>query len=981
MEKLVIMDTLAIKGARQHNLKNISLELPKNRLIVFTGLSGSGKSSLAFDTIYAEGQRRYVESLSAYARQFLGVMDKPDVDAITGLSPAISIDQKTTSRNPRSTVGTVTEIYDYLRLLFARAGHPHCPTCGREIAQQSKDQIVTAILKLAGAKLPPGRKQLRLVVLAPVVRDRRGEFSGLFDNLRAKGFRQVRVDRQFFWLEEDLFLIKTNKHTIDVLIDKLVVERPMLKTRAASQLRSRLADAVEQALTLTDGLVLVGEVLDAGFSIPEKPKKVTDHIYSEKFSCPICNISLPEIEPRSFSFNSPHGACPGCSGIGSIPTVDPELVINPELSITEGGILPFAKMFFHDTWYSRLITAVSRQYGIDPRAPLKQLTAKQREVILYGTGDKVHWVEGTNRFGELTSIEETFSGIIPELVHRHSETESDFLRAEIERYMRQETCRECAGRRLKKESLTITINGFSIAEVSELSINEALSWVHQLPESKEGLSPTESAIASPILHEIGTRLGFLVSVGLGYLTLSRAAQTLAGGEAQRIRLASQIGSGLTGVLYVLDEPSVGLHPRDNGKLIATLKKLRDLGNTVIVVEHDRDVIESADWIIDFGPGAGKYGGQIVAQGKIGDIKNNSRSLTGQFMAKKRQIAPPRRPAPLLSNGAALTLVGVSHHNLKNLDVSFPLGKFVCVTGVSGSGKSSLIVETLYPALLRALNPFTKQRPGNFKGLRGIEAIDKVIIIDQSPIGRTPRSNPATYTGVFSPIRDIFAQLPEAKTRGYKPGRFSFNLRGGRCETCEGEGQRRIEMQFLADIYVTCEVCSGARYNQETLEVTYHGRNIAQVLYMTVDEALEFFHHHSFVLTKLQTMADVGLGYIHLGQPATTLSGGEAERVKLAAELSRRATGRTVYILDEPTMGLHFADLEKLLSVLHRLVASGNTVIVIEHNLDVIKTADWIIDLGPEGGEAGGRVVSEGTPRAVAKVASSYTGQFLRHVLQ
>lgn len=955
------MDYITIKGARQHNLKNINLQLPKNKLIVFTGLSGSGKSSLAFDTIYAEGQRRYVESLSSYARQFLGVMDKPDVDVIEGLSPAISIDQKSTSHNPRSTVGTVTEIYDYLRLLFARIGHPHCPKCGKEIRKQTAQQIVDQIFTKS-------TKRSRILILSPVVRDRKGEFSALFGNLKAKGYRGVRVDGHFFDLDEDLLLIKTNKHSIDVVIDKISMD---------GVTRNRISDAVEQALALSEGIVVVGEIHDASFTIPDKPKKVYDHIYSEKFSCPVDNISLPEIEPRSFSFNSPHGACETCSGIGTILTVDSELMIRPELSISEGGILPFAKMFLYDTWYSRVVTTVSQKYGIDARAPLKKLTDKQRKILLWGTGDELHYVRGTNRFGEPTSITETFTGFIPELLRRHRETESDFLRAEIEKYMQREACKTCTGKRLKKESLTITIDGFSIADVVDLSISDGLFWIQSLGDK---LTQTEQAIGTPILKEIETRLGFLKSVGLEYLTLSRAAHTLAGGEAQRIRLASQIGSGLAGVLYVLDEPSIGLHPRDNNRLIETLKRLRDLGNTVIVVEHDKEMIEAADYVVDFGPGAGKYGGQVVAEGTVGQIKKFPKSITGQFLTGKRNvnILKTHTTTPDKKN---LTISGVTHNNLKNISASFPLGTFICITGVSGSGKSSLAVETLYPALTRLFHEFSKDRPGTFDKLEGFEAIDKVILIDQSPIGRTPRSNPSTYTGLFSYVRDIFATLSESRLRGYKPGRFSFNVKGGRCEACEGEGQKRIEMQFLSDVYVTCEVCAGRRYNSETLEVFFRGKNIAQILELTVEEALEFFQTQSHVRTKLETLRDVGLGYIALGQPATTLSGGEAQRVKLATELARRPTGRTVYMLDEPTTGLHFADLEKLLRVLHRLVSSGNTVIVIEHNLDLIKTADWIIDLGPDGGESGGYIVAQGTPADITHVKTSYTGKFLRKILQ
>ncbi len=968
------MDKLIIRGARQHNLKNINLELPKNKLIVFTGLSGSGKSSLAFDTIYAEGQRRYVESLSSYARQFLGVMDKPDVDSIEGLSPSISIDQKSASHNPRSTVGTVTEIYDYLRLLFARVGHPHCPVCGREISKQSSQQIVDQILKLATSHA--ASKYYRFMILSPVVRDRKGEFAGLFENLKAKGYRQARVDGHFFNLDEELVLIKTNKHSIDVVMDKISLDR---KTVKAPELRSRIADAVEQALALSEGTVVIGEIGDTGFTIPDKPKKVRDHIYSEKFSCPIDNISLPEIEPRSFSFNSPHGACSTCSGIGHILTVDPDLVMRPELSITEGGILPFARMFLHDTWFSRVVTQVAEKYGINPRAPLKLMNAKQKHILLYGTDRQLHRVVGQNRFGDRTTIEEAYPGVVAELKRRYMESESDFMRAEIEKYMREEVCTTCGGKRLKKEALTVTIDKFTIADVTGLSITDCLEWTSNLLEKE--ISETERTIATPIVKEIKARLTFLHAVGLDYLTLERGATTLSGGEAQRIRLASQIGSGLSGVLYVLDEPSIGLHQKDNTALIQTLKLLRDLGNTVIVVEHDRETMEEADHIVDFGPGAGEHGGMIVAEGSFDKIISTKSSLTGQFLSGKRRIFRVPTPKLPLDRAPQLTVVGASQNNLKNIDVSFPLGEFICVTGVSGSGKSTLIVDTLYRALFTHFNAFAKEKAGAHKSIQGLEFIDKVILIDQSPIGRTPRSNPATYTGIFTIIRDIFAMTSESRQRGYKTGRFSFNVRGGRCESCEGEGQKKIEMQFLSDVYVTCEVCHGKRYNEETLEVVYHGKNIAHVLDMTVEEALSFFVHYPHLREKLQTIFDVGLGYIHLGQPAPTLSGGEAQRVKLATELSRRATGKTIYILDEPTTGLHFADLEKLLHVLHRLTELGNTVVVIEHNLDVIKNADWIIDLGPDGGDQGGHIIGQGSPKDIAKLKSSYTGQFLRKILE
>lgn len=995
------MDKLIIKGARQHNLKNINLELPKNQLVVLTGISGSGKSSLAFDTIYAEGQRRYVESLSSYARQFLGIMDKPDVDSIEGLSPAISIDQKSTSHNPRSTVGTVTEIYDYLRLLFARIGHPHCPSCGREISRQSAAQIVSGILTLARErKSASGKKHMRMLILAPVVRDRKGEFSGLFENLQSKGWRQARIDGRIMDLDEDIFLLKTNKHSIDVVIDKITFDDATLKMLAKpeiasgagngqsreavifSTLRSRINDAVEQSLALSQGLVIAAEVEDAGFTMPDTPKKMKDHIFSEKFACPVCNISIPEIEPRSFSFNSPHGACPACSGIGTILTVDPNLTLSPELSISEGGILPFAKMFFHDTWFSRVITTVAEEQGIDMRKPLKNLTPDQKQVLLYGTGEVEHIVRGTNRQGEMTRIHEQYHGIVGELKRRYSETESDYARTEIEKYMRTEVCSECNGKRLKKESLTVTVDGFSIADVTDLSIRDSRAWVTDvIDRNPPVLSDSEKLIATPIMKEIKARLTFLVSVGLDYLTISRGATTLAGGEAQRIRLASQIGSGLSGVMYVLDEPSIGLHQRDNRRLIQTLKMLRDLGNTVIVVEHDREMMEEANYLVDIGPGAGEHGGTVVAAGTVEEVKKHPKSVTAQYLNGNRIIERPRiKKENQYEEEATIVLRGARQNNLKNITVTFPLGKFICVSGVSGSGKSTLIVETFYQAIHNHFNPYGKDKPGAFDKMDGLENIDKVILIDQSPIGRTPRSNPATYTGIFSYIRDIFAQLPEARLRGYMPGRFSFNVKGGRCEACEGEGQKKIEMQFLSDVYVTCEVCHGARYNAETLEVHYHGKSISDVLSMTVEEGKEFFTHHPLLSEKLATIEKVGLGYIRLGQPAPTLSGGEAQRVKLASELSRRGTGRTLYILDEPTTGLHFADLEKLLAVLHELTAKGNTVVVIEHNLDIIKNADWIIDLGPEGGDAGGMIVATGTPGEIANAHGSHTGEFLKQLI-
>ncbi len=965
---------IKIRGARQHNLKNIDLDIPKNKLVVFTGVSGSGKSSLAFDTIYAEGQRRYVESLSSYARQFLGVMEKPDVDLIEGLSPSISIDQKTTSHNPRSTVGTVTEIYDYLRLLFARVGHPHCPVCGREISHQTLDQITQASLNLI-EQTAKKHKKAWFFVLSPVVTDRKGEFSNLFDNLKAKGFRQVRVDGQVRDLSEDLVLIKTNKHTIEAVIDRLSLSLSDTKNKIfRDNLKSRLSDSIQQALNLSEGLIVLAQVLDSGFEIPEYPKKFESHLFSEKFACAIDNISLPEIEPRTFSFNSPHGACPTCTGLGKILKVAPELVFSEEISIMEGGILPFSTMFEHDTWYSRLILKVCSEVGIDVRKPIKNLTETEREIILYGTGSKEYKVDGENKQGRLTAVWWRFRGIVNELERRYIESQSDWVREEIKKYMREKICPTCEGTRLKKEALAITIGGLSISDITSFSIDKAYEWITTLLRS-DVVNEREKEIGKLVIKEIEARLDFLRSVGLEYLTLSRQAGTLSGGEAQRIRLASQIGSGLTGVLYVLDEPTIGLHPRDNQRLIDTLKKLRDLGNTVVVVEHDRDMMKQSDYIVDFGPGAGKHGGEVVATGDPKQISRNPKSLTGKYLSGKKKIQIGRNTEYTESTDK-LTVRGCQQFNLKDIDIEFPLGKLVVITGVSGSGKSTLLVETLYPALQREFNPYFRGEIGLYKRLDGIENVDKVILIDQSPIGRTPRSNPATYTGVFDPIRDVYALTHEAKSYGFNKGRFSFNVRGGRCEACEGQGQIKIEMQFMSDIWVTCDVCHGKRYNAQTLEVSYKGKNIAEVLEMTIDEALEFFHAHPQIEIKLETLSLVGLGYMQLGQPATTLSGGEAQRVKLATELSRRATGKTVYILDEPTTGLHFADVERLLRVLKMLVLRGNTVLLIEHNLDVIKNADWIIDLGPEGGEAGGELIYAGSVKDVSKNKNSYTGLFL-----
>lgn len=963
-------NVLSVRGAREHNLKNIDLDIPKNKLIVFTGVSGSGKSSLAFDTIYAEGQRRYVESLSTYARQFLGIMKKPEVDQITGLSPAISIDQKTVSHNPRSTVGTVTEIYDYLRLLFARIGHPHCPICGREIQSQSAAQITAQALELIQKKAKTN-KVTRFFILSPVVKDKKGQFQALFDNLRAKGYRRVRIDGVVKDLDEDFVLIKTNKHTIEVLIDRLSVEISDFKNELRlKNIQSRLADSIEQALKLSDGLVIFSLINDPGFEIPQNPKNMEDYLYSEKFACPVDNIQLPEIEPRTFSFNSPHGACERCGGIGKILTVNTETLFAPELSIREGGIIPFSTIFEHDTWYARLILQVCAEHNIDPRAPIKSLSEHDLNIILKGTGERIYKVNGTNRQGKQTSIHENFQGIIKELEQKYETTDSDYAKATLEKYMIEITCDRCKGKRLKDESLGITIDQKSISDVAEMDIATMWQWVKKLDKK---LNKREAQISALILKEISSRLGFLKDVGLEYLTLSRSASTLSGGEAQRIRLASQIGSGLSGVLYVLDEPTIGLHPKDNTRLIKTLKKLRDLDNTIIVVEHDRDVIESSDQIFDFGPKAGRWGGWLVAQGNPTKIKKSPNSLTGKFLSGKRKISFPQRQ---LKQSQFLEIKGASQYNLQNIDVKFPLSNLIAVTGVSGSGKSTLVVETLYRALFEKIHGRQKGSPGKHKALIGTEQIDKVILIDQSPIGRTPRSNPATYTKVFDEIREVFANTRDAKAMGYKKGRFSFNVKGGRCEECQGQGQNKIEMQFMPDLWVECEVCHGARYNAQTLEINYKGKNIADVLNMTVSEALEFFHIYPKIVHKLQTLSDVGLDYLELGQSATTLSGGEAQRIKLATELSKKATGQTVYILDEPTTGLHFADLEKLMTVLKILVDRGNTAIVVEHNLDVVKNADWIIDLGPGGGHHGGRVVAAGPPNEIIK-ANTETGKYLR----
>jgi excinuclease ABC subunit A len=935
-------DELVVHGAREHNLKDVTVRLPRHALICITGLSGSGKSSLAFDTIYAEGQRRYVESLSAYARQFLQMMEKPDVDSIEGLSPAISIDQKTTSRNPRSTVGTVTEIYDYLRLLYARVGRPHCPVCGRPIAGQSIDSIVEQILAL-----PDGT---RFTVNAPVVRDRKGEYRDLFEELRNEGFTRVKVDGEQHLLEEAPALDKKFKHTIEVVVDRLVMKE---------DLRTRLTQSVETAIALAEGLVTVDVVDGESFT------------YSERFACPEHGVSLPELQPRIFSFNSPHGACPRCTGLGAQQEIDPDLLVpDPSLSISEGALVPWA--VGNSNFYESVISAIADRYEIDVDRPWQELSEKQQDYFLYGTGGERLYVSYRNRMNRKRSYMIAFEGIVASLERRYRDTDSSTQRERIEEYMSFRPCPVCKGARLKPEVLAVTVGGRNIHEFTRLSVTAALAFLGELE-----LTPTEELIGARVVKEIRERLTFLDNVGVGYLQLDRASATLSGGEAQRLRLATQIGSQLVGVLYILDEPSIGLHQRDNDKLIGTLDRLRDLGNTVLVVEHDEQMMRSADWLVDMGPGAGEHGGHVVAEGPAAKVERNKKSVTGQFLSGAREIAvPPRRT----DDNGTFSVRGATQHNLKGIDVDFPIGKFVAVTGVSGSGKSTLVNEIVYKSLANRLQKM-RVKPGEHESVEGIEAFDKVIEIDQRPIGRTPRSNPATYTDLFTHIRELYSLTPDAKVRGYKPGRFSFNVKGGRCETCKGDGQIKIEMHFLPDVYVPCETCKGRRYNRETLEVRFKGKTIADVLEMSIEEALKFFAKIPKIRRRLQTLHDVGLDYMRLGQPATTLSGGEAQRVKLAAELCKVATGRTLYILDEPTTGLHFADIERLLEVLQRLVDSGNTVLVIEHNLDVIKQADWLVDLGPEGGEAGGEVIAVGTPEDVARTPESYTGRFLRPLLE
>jgi excinuclease ABC subunit A len=974
---------IVVSGAREHNLKDVSLSLPRDALVVITGLSGSGKSSLAFDTIYAEGQRRYVESLSAYARQFLGQMDKPDVDSIEGLSPAISIDQKTTSRNPRSTVGTVTEIYDYLRLLWARVGKPHCPTCGRPIVGQSAEQIIDQVMELA--------EGTRFVVLAPVVRGRKGEYGKLLDELRADGFARVKIDDRIRMLEESIVLDKRYKHDVSVVVDRLVMRHDV---------RKRLADSIETAVALAEGLVEIeimgsGRPASAEGSVGEDPSAAKGargakgpraaaaqilpgmapepgavFTFSERFACPEHGPSLVELEPRIFSFNSPHGACERCTGLGSQMEIDPELVVpDPSLSIGEGALAPWANSA--SNYYEQVTEAIAERYGVDLDAPWEELEEEHRELFLHGTNGEPLQVTYRNRYGRRRSYATRFEGIVKNLQRRYRETDSEWTREKIEEYMSLRACPVCGGARLRAESRAVLVGGTRIEDFCALSARRALEWLEEVE-----LSETDRHVARLILREISERLQFLENVGIGYLSMDRAAATLSGGEAQRIRLATQIGSSLVGVLYILDEPSIGLHQRDNSKLIGTLERLRDLGNTVIVVEHDEQTMRAADHLVDLGPGAGEHGGRIVAQGSAAQVQRVKDSLTGQFLSGARKIeVPERRRKP----SGYVEIVGASQHNLRNIDVQIPLGVLCCVTGVSGSGKSTLVNEVLFKAVAGRLHR-ARKRPGSHRAIHGLEQLDKIIAVDQSPIGRTPRSNPATYTGLFDVIRDMFSKTQEARARGYKPGRFSFNVKGGRCEVCRGDGQIKIEMHFLPDVYVPCEQCHGKRYNRETLEVRFKGKSIADVLDMPVEEALHFFEHIPKIRRRLETLDAVGLGYVRLGQPATTLSGGEAQRVKLATELSKIATGRTLYILDEPTTGLHFADVQRLLEVLQRLVDAGNSVVVIEHNLDVIKCADRLIDMGPEGGEEGGMAIAAGTPEEVAAEPASHTGHFLAELL-
>jgi excinuclease ABC subunit A len=956
-------DKIIVRGAREHNLRNVTVQIPRDKLVVLTGLSGSGKSSLAFDTIFAEGQRRYVESLSAYARQFLGQMEKPDVDQIEGLSPAVSIDQKGVSHNPRSTVGTVTEIYDYLRLLFARAGTPHCPVCGRPVLPQSAEQIVESIQRMP--------TESRIQILAPLIKDRKGHHQGVFEDVRKAGFVRVRVDGQVFQVDDEIELDRYKNHSIEAIVDRLVVRyRPEDGSEEAQAARTRLTDSVETALRLGDGVVIVNDVSDGANPV--------DHFYSEHLSCAYDGTSVPAIEPRTFSFNSPHGACPDCQGLGTKKEIEPNLVVpNRDLSLDEGAVVAWPTDD-KQGYYWQLLKATADHFQIPVRVPVRELNQAQLHVLLYGSGQEEINVHYNNREGSSRTYTTNFEGVIPNLERRYRESTSDYVRHKLEDYMVNRNCSICEGTRLQPVARAVTIAGENITTVSSRPVNQILQWVTDLqaPE-KTPLSTREQIIAAPILKEVKERLEFMINVGLDYLTLSRSAGSLSGGEAQRIRLATQIGSRLMGVLYVLDEPSIGLHQRDNDRLIKTLEGMRDLGNTVLVVEHDEETMRRADWIIDLGPGAGRNGGLVVAEGPVEAVMANEQSITGDYLSRRKRIPVPK--ARRAGTGQQLVVRQAAENNLKRIDVAIPLGKFICITGVSGSGKSTFLIEILSKRLAQVFYR-SKDLPGAHERIEGLAYLDKVIEIDQSPIGRTPRSNPATYTSLFNPIRDLFASLPESKMRGYKAGRFSFNVKGGRCEACQGQGQNRIEMQFLPDIYVPCEICKGSRYNKETLQVRYKGLNIAEVLDLSVEEALEFFESIPTIRRKLDTLVEVGLGYIHLGQPAPTLSGGEAQRVKLSRELSKIATGNTIYILDEPSVGLHAHDVAKLIVALNRLVDKGNTVIIIEHNMDIIKVADHLIDLGPEGGHRGGEVVAEGTPEEVAGNAKSYTGRYLRPYL-
>ena len=959
---MMARDNLRVVGAREHNLKNITVEIPRDKLVVITGLSGSGKSSLAFDTIFAEGQRRYVESLSSYARQFLGQMDKPDVDTIEGLSPAVSIDQKWTSHNPRSTVGTVTEVYDYLRLLYARVGIPHCPVCGRVVQKQSAQEIVDFIEQLP--------KDSRLQILSPLVRDRKGTYQAVFEEIRKAGFLRVRVDGETTTLDESFNLDRYKKHTIEAVVDRIILRDPDREVDAKSA-RTRLTDSVETALKFGDGYVTVQ-------NLSADPPQ--DLQFSEYLACPEHGSIITEIEPRTFSFNTPHGACPTCQGLGSRQEIDPDLLIpDRSLSLVEGAIVDNAWNGPKDDggYYWQMLEAVAKEHKIDLEAPVETIADSKLNKILYGTGGKELKVEFTGRNGRKSSFKASFEGVINNLERRYRETNSEYVRNKISEFMSDRPCPTCGGLRLRKEALAVTIDEKNIIEVASWPVHKSLEWIETLSSESTPFSNRDQLIAERILKEIRSRLGFLVNVGLDYLTLQRSAGSLSGGEAQRIRLATQIGSRLMGVLYVLDEPSIGLHPRDNDRLLTTLEGMRDLGNTVMIVEHDEETIRRADWIVDLGPGAGDHGGEIVAEGSPKEIINHPISLTGAYLSGRKYVPIPEKRRS--GNGKHLILKGARENNLKNITVDIPLGKFVCITGVSGSGKSSLLIDTLYKTLSRELHR-ARTKPGDHDSIEGIENIDKVINIDQSPIGRTPRSNPGTYTGVFDYIRDLYAELPESKMRGYKKGRFSFNVKGGRCEACSGQGQLQIEMQFLPDVYVPCDVCHGARYNRETLQIKFKDKSIADVLDMTIDAAADFFDAFPKITRRLKTLQDVGLGYIRLGQSATTLSGGEAQRVKLSKELSRVSTGKTLYVLDEPSVGLHAADVHRLIEVLQRLVDEGNTVVIIEHNLDIVKVSDWIIDLGPEGGEAGGEIIAIGEPEEICEIPQSYTGQFMKRIL-